>query len=94
MIVTVQAPVETYETVHGAVLEALEGQKAPGLLCHIGRQIVGGFEVIEVWESKEASIKFNDEVVMPAMIRAGVPMPDDPPVLTEFEPLDVMLGSS
>lgn len=92
MIVRVQAPVEAYETAHRAVLEALAGRKAEGLLCHIGREVQGGFEVIEVWESKEASGRFNDEVVIPAMVRAGVAMPDDPPVLTEFEPLDVMLG--
>jgi quinol monooxygenase YgiN len=94
VIVKVQAPVEAYETAHRAVLEALAGSKAEGLLCHIGRQVEGGFEVIEVWESKEASTRFNDEVVIPAMIRAGVPMPADAPQLTEFEPLDVMLGAS
>jgi len=48
---------------------------------------------VEVWESKAASVKFNDEVVVPAMIRAGVAMPEPPPELTEFEPLDVMLGT-
>jgi hypothetical protein len=93
MIVRVQAPVEIYETAHGAVLEALGGQEAEGLLCHIGRQVDGGFEVIEVWESKEAATKFNDEVVIPAMVRTGV-APDEPPELTEFEPLDVMVGRS
>ena len=54
----------------------------------------GGFEVIEVWESKEALGPFNDEVVIPAMIRAGVAMPADPPEIIEFEPWDVMIGRS
>ena len=94
MIVRVQAPVEVYETTHAAVLEALGGREIEGLLCHIGRGVDGGFEVIEVWQSKEASGRFNDEVVIPAMVRAGVAMPDDPPDLTEFEPLDVMIGRS
>lgn len=92
MTVRVQAPVEVYETAHGAVLDALAGGAAEGLLCHIGRKVDGGFEVIEVWESKEAADKFNDEVVIPAMIRTGVAMPDPPPDLTEFEVLDVMIG--
>jgi hypothetical protein len=94
MIVRAQAPVESYEAAHREVLAALDGGKAEGLLCHIGRPVDGGFEVIEVWESKEASAKFNDEVVVPAMIRAGVLLPEPPPELTEFEPLDVMLGST
>jgi hypothetical protein len=91
MIVRVQAPAETYKTAHGAVLELLGGERAEGMLCHIGREIDGGFEVIEVWESKEAADRFNDEFVIPAMVRAGVAMPDPPPALTEFEPLDVMI---
>ena len=93
-IVRVQAPVEVYETAHAAVLEALGGREAEGLLCHIGRGVQGGFEVIEVWESKEASVRFNDEVVIPAMVRAGVALPDDPPEVIDFEPLDVMIGIS
>ena len=92
VIVRVTAPVEVYETSHRAVLEALGGRKPDGLLCHIGKAYEGGFEVIEVWESKEASSTFNDEVVIPAMIRAGVAMPAGPPALIEFEPLDVMIG--
>jgi hypothetical protein len=92
MIVRAQAPVEVYEAAHGEVLAALDGRKAEGLLCHIGREVDGGFEVIEVWESKEASDRFNEAVVVPAMIRAGVAMPEPPPELTEFEPLDVMIG--
>jgi hypothetical protein len=94
MIVRVQAPVESYETAHRAVLEALGGLDAEGMLCHIGRAVDGGFEVIEVWESKDAADKFNNEVVLPAMIRTGVAMPGSPPELTEFEPLDVMIGRS
>jgi len=94
MIVRVQVPVEIYHTTHNAVLEALGGRKADGLLCHIGRETEDGFEVIEVWDSKEASGRFNAEVVIPAMIRAGVPMPDAPPQPVEFEPLDVMIGGS
>jgi hypothetical protein len=94
MILRAQAPVESYEAAHGEVLAALDGQKAEGLLCHIGREVDGGFEVIEVWESKEAADRFNEGVVLPAMMRAGVPMPEPPPELTEFEPLDVMLGRS
>jgi quinol monooxygenase YgiN len=92
IIVRVQAPVEAYETAHKAVLEELAGRGAEGMLCHIGRAVDGGFEVIEVWESKEAADKFNDEVVIPAMVRTGVAMPGDPPELTEFQPLDVLLG--
>jgi hypothetical protein len=92
MIVRVRAPVEIYQTAHAAVLEALGDLEAEGLLCHIGRQVDGGFEVIEVWRSKEASGRFNEEVVIPAMVRAGIPMSDDSPELTEFEPLDVMIG--
>jgi hypothetical protein len=92
LIVRVQAPVQAYETAHGEVLKALDGQQVQGLLCHIGREIDGGFEVIGVWGSKEASVSFNEEVVIPAMVRAGFAIPEDPPEPIEFEPLDVMIG--
>lgn len=92
MIVRVRAPVDVYHGAHGEVLAALDARKADGLLCHIGRATDAGFEVIEVWESKAAADRFNEEVVVPAMVRAGVALPDPPPELIEFEVLDVMLG--
>lgn len=93
MIVRVHAPVESYRTAHAAIVEAMHGMQAHGMLCHIGREVEGGFEVIEVWESKEAADRFNEEVVLPAIVRTGVSAPETPPELTEFEPLDVLVGA-
>src|SRR3954453_21470743 len=47
----------------------------------------GGFQVIEVWESKEQQERYNTEVVEPAMaqLSSGQP-PSAEPVREEFEP--------
>jgi len=92
MIVRVQAPVGVYHGAHGEVLAALDGRKADGLLCHIAKPVDGGFEVIEVWESEADAVRFNEQVVVPAMVRAGIALPDPPPEPTEFEVLGVMVG--
>ena len=51
VISTVPAPVEMYDTLHGEILRRVGF--IDGLLVHIGRATTDGFQMLEVWESKE-----------------------------------------
>lgn len=47
-------------------------QLAPGQLVHFAGPIEGGWEIVNVWESQEASDKF-EEILIPARRKAGLP---------------------
>jgi hypothetical protein len=65
VISAVPAPVEVYDQAH-AELGRRTGGKVEGLLVHIGRATSGGFEVLEVWESRE-HFERSQEVVNAVM---------------------------
>ncbi|MGY1631227.1 hypothetical protein ACI784_05905 [Geodermatophilus sp. SYSU D01186] len=81
----VPAPVEVYDAVHAEVLRRA-GDTTEGLLVHLARATPTGFQVIEVWESREAAERFDRELVQPivAELSPDGPPPGDP-VVTEFE---------
>jgi hypothetical protein len=86
VISTIPAPVEMYDAVHGEILRRFGA--FDGLLVHIGRATTDGFQVVEVWESKEHYDRANTDFVFPLMRElAG----DEPPRSTEpgTEPFDV-----
>jgi hypothetical protein len=67
-----------YDAVHGEILRRFGA--FDGLLVHIGRATVDGFQVVEVWESKEHYDRANTDFVFPLMQElAG----DEPPPSTE-----------
>ncbi|HYP45325.1 MAG TPA: hypothetical protein VEQ66_09050 [Propionibacteriaceae bacterium] len=72
---TVSTPVETYDALHHALLRETGGN-VEGLLVHIARVTSEGFQVIEVWESKELYDRCNREVLWPL---AGKILGDQPP---------------
>jgi len=82
-IVDVPAPIEMYDATHAAVAAAA-GTAVDGLLVHVGRATDTGFQVLEVWESKQHCDRFNETVVGPAMaaLTGGQPVP--PPPITEI----------
>ena len=55
VITTVPAPVAMYDGMHAEMLKMQRrtGTSVDGLLVHVGRATPDGFEVLEVWESKE-----------------------------------------
>ena len=57
----VPAPAEVYDAIHAELLRRTEGP-VEGLLVHIGRATPSGFEVIEVWESREQFERYTQEV--------------------------------
>ena len=93
-VVRVKAPIEAYDATHAEVMEAAGPQQVPGFILHVGRAIEGGFEIIEVWESREQAEAFNRDVVWPAMKRAGMPENGPEPEMIEFDPRAVVTGET
>jgi hypothetical protein len=84
VITDVSAPVETYDAMHAAMLQRV-GSTFDGLVLHVARPTDGGFQVIEVWESREDYERANREVVGPLaaeLLRGQAPPAS---VVTEFE---------
>ncbi|MGR6965412.1 hypothetical protein ACU610_13190 [Geodermatophilus sp. URMC 61] len=88
------APIEFYDALHAEVARRSTGG-VDGLLLHVGRPTTGGFELLEVWESKEKCDRFFAEVVWPASasVSAGRP-PAGQPVTEEFEPRGLVIPSA
>jgi hypothetical protein len=64
----IPAPIEMYDALHAAIRQEV-GTSADGLLVHLGRATDDGFEVTEVWESKEHFDAFMSKVAGPIMMR-------------------------
>jgi hypothetical protein len=93
-VTDVPAPVQLYDALHAEVMRRAPGGAA-GLLLHLGRATADGFQVVEVWESKEHCDRFNAEVVGPAMAElSGGRTPQAPPALEEFEPRGLVVPSA
>jgi hypothetical protein len=54
-----------YDAVHGEILRPFGA--FDGLLVHIGRATTDGFQVVEVWESKEHYDRANTDHLFPLM---------------------------
>ncbi|MGY1616651.1 hypothetical protein ACI797_07875 [Geodermatophilus sp. SYSU D00691] len=85
IVTDVPAPVEMYDALHAELLRRYPGP-VEGLLLHVARPTAAGFQVVEVWESREVFDRYNAEVVFPLMaeLSGGAPMPDAP-APEEFE---------
>jgi hypothetical protein len=93
-VVDVPAPIELYDAVHAEVVRR-SGGHADGLLVHLARATATGFQVLEVWESKDQSDRFGDEFVGPAMAAAGGADVEGPePPREEFEPRGLMIPAA
>ena len=66
VIIKVPAPVELYDGMH-AEMKRQTGTSIDGCLVHVGRATPDGFEVLEVWESKEHYDRANADIVIPLM---------------------------
>jgi hypothetical protein len=57
-----------------------------GLILHTAAEHGGGMRIIDVWESEDAYRRFEQEILFPAMGRAGLQPPEgEPPPLDTFE---------
>jgi hypothetical protein len=85
------APINAYRAMHQAVLEVVDEEGGgDGLLLHLAYPTEQGFDLTEVWESKEHLDAFNREVLPKAMARAGLPTDGPQPARDEFTPTTVM----
>src|SRR5690349_18548171 len=70
-------PVGLYDAVHGEILKE-DRKKFDGLILHVGRSTSDGFQVIEVWESREQRERYYRDVVDPIVERiSGGEAPTD-----------------
>ena len=94
LVVDFPGPIEFYDALHAEVGRRSAGE-ADGLLLHIGRATTGGFQMVEIWESKEKFDRFFAQVVRPAMdaVSAGR-APSGRPVMEEFEPRGLVIPSA
>lgn len=68
VIASLSAPVEMYDVLH-AEMKKVNVADIRGLLVHIARSTPDGFQLIEVWESKEDYDHYNRELVWPLSAR-------------------------
>jgi hypothetical protein len=66
VITTLPAPVETYDRMHAELIKRA-GPSVDGLLVHVGRATTDGFQIVQVWESKEHYDRANTDIVFPLM---------------------------
>ena len=91
----IPAPAEAYLALHKAVADVVrEDGGGEGLILHLAYETDRGFDLTEVWESKEDLDTFNATVFPKAMARAGVPMDGPPPETDEFDPIGVMVPAA
>ena len=85
VITDVAAPAEVYDAMHARLLD-LTGGRADGLLVHLARATDTGFQIVDVWESKDDYERY--QAVLGPML-AEMSGPDGPqgaaPVATEFD---------
>jgi hypothetical protein len=83
----VPAPIQVYDAVHAEASQ----HPAEGLLMHLAREVDGGFQVIEVWESKEQCDRYSADVLIPIISRVAGPDAAQGPAPEEFEVHELMV---
>jgi hypothetical protein len=85
LITDVAAPAEVYDAMHSRLMD-LTGGKADGLLVHVARATETGFQIVDVWESKEDFERYQTELIGPllAELTADAP-PGVGPETAEFD---------
>jgi hypothetical protein len=93
-VLDIPAPIEFYDALHAEIGRRSAGG-VDGLLLHVGRQTRGGFQVTEVWESKELCDRFDTEILRPALaeVSGGRPLPPEP-ARDEFEPRGLVVPAA
>lgn len=92
-VIDVPMPIELYIASHAAIVEAADDIDH-GMLVHIARATDTGVQIIDVWQSKELSDRFDVEAAIPVMTRltSGQPMPQPPE--NEFDAIGLMIASA
>ncbi|MBB3675909.1 hypothetical protein [Modestobacter versicolor] len=94
IVIDVPAPIEVYDAMHAELRRRVTGP-VEGLLCHVARQTPAGFQVLEVWESREQYARYEAEVVGPTMAElSGGRRSPAPPLTEEFEPRGLVVPAA
>ncbi len=94
LVMKVPASTEFYDALHTEVGQRSTG-RANGLLLHVGRVTDDGFEVFEIWESKEKCDRFFAAIVWPGVDTvSGAHARRGEPVTMEFEPRGLIIPSA
>jgi len=93
-VMDVPAPIQFYDALHAELIRRTSGGVA-GMHVHVARQTSAGFEITEVWESKELCDRYTAEVVNPAIaaLSGGQP-PPMAPAIEEFEPRGLVVPAA
>ena len=83
--IAVPAPIEAYDGLHHALIDVTGGE-VDGMLLHLARQTETGYEVTEVWRSKEAFDRFAADTLGPVL--ADLSGRDAPPPIM-IQPFDL-----
>jgi hypothetical protein len=73
-----------YDAVHARVLDRTGGT-ADGLLVHVARATDTGFQVVEVWESRDDFERYQAELVGPILAEVSGGEAPGEPAATEFD---------
>jgi hypothetical protein len=95
-VMDVQAPIEFYDAMHAEIgRRTAAAGGVDGMLVHVGRETRNGFQITEVWETKELYDRFNAEIIGPALaeLSGGQPPPQEP-VVEEFEPRGLVVPAA
>ena len=95
-VMDVPAPIDLYDALHAEIARRSAARGgADGLLVHLARETRDGFQVTEVWESKEQCDRFTVDVVRPALAELSGGQPPAPePAREEFEPRGLIVPAA
>jgi hypothetical protein len=92
-VMDVPAPIEAYEAMHAEIGRRAVG-RVEGMLFHLGRATARGFQIVEVWDSKERYQRYDAEIVQPVIAELTDGRPMGEPSIEEFEPRGLIVPSA
>jgi hypothetical protein len=89
----VPLPIEAYVAMHAEIGRRAAG-RVEGLLFHVARATGAGFQIIEVWDSKEQFQRYDAEIIRPVVAEMSGGQTPPEPATEEFEPLGLIVPSA
>ena len=92
-VMDVPAPIEAYEAMHAEIVSRIT-EPIEGLLFHVSRPTGRGFQILEVWDSKEQFQRYDAEIVQPVVAEMSRGQTPPEPATEEFDPLGLIVPSA
>jgi hypothetical protein len=93
IVIDVAAPIDLYDRAHAEITRKITGA-VDGLLCHVGRATPTGFQVLEVWESREQYERYDAEFVQPTLAQWAGGQSQPQTSAEEFEPRGLVVPAA